>query len=173
MVFRCHNGRDVLFSSFDPGVCTMLARKQSVYPVFFLTDAGGTLYADPRKNSLRQAIQFAKVGREPAAFPCFASGAASVLTRALTRALALLCTVPIWLCCVRRPAGCPPVRHRVASGAAGGVPSPHYGSAVCRPRAVHLRQGQQRRERVLAPEAVRGGGRHRGPCHAHLEAHAR
>lgn len=50
----------IYFSSFDPDICTMLSLKQPRYPVFFLTQAGSKLYLDSRKNSIPQAIHFAK-----------------------------------------------------------------------------------------------------------------
>ena len=53
--------RSIMFSSFDPDVCWILARKQSVFPVFFLTE-GGTNddpCADFRCNTLDAAVAFA------------------------------------------------------------------------------------------------------------------
>ena len=52
--------RGVIFSSFDPDVCLLLNRKQSTYPVLLLTNAGMEFDADPRRNSLREAIRFAR-----------------------------------------------------------------------------------------------------------------
>ena len=53
--------RNIIFSSFHPDICLMLAYKQPHYPVFFLTDGGVTRMADARSNSLREAIHFAKL----------------------------------------------------------------------------------------------------------------
>jgi glycerophosphoryl diester phosphodiesterase len=66
LILKCiaeHAGphRRIVFSSFDPDICTMLALKQSRYPVFFLTEAGGEIYCDPRLNSLHQVPIFVTV----------------------------------------------------------------------------------------------------------------
>jgi glycerophosphoryl diester phosphodiesterase len=55
--------RRLFFSSFDADICTLVARKQSRYPVFFLTEAGAEQYCDPRLNSVREAVRFAKRAR--------------------------------------------------------------------------------------------------------------
>src|SRR5438034_1258617 len=52
--------RNIIFSSFHPDICLMLAFKQPNYPVFFLTDCGEEIMADARCNSLQQAIRFAQ-----------------------------------------------------------------------------------------------------------------
>ncbi|CAB4400624.1 unnamed protein product [Rhizophagus irregularis] len=52
--------RNIIFSSFHPDICLMLAFKQPNYPVFFLTDCGEEKMADARCNSLQVAIRFAK-----------------------------------------------------------------------------------------------------------------
>lgn len=54
--------RPIMFSSFDPDVCLLLARKQQVYPVFFLTEGGTAAepQPDPRMNSLKAAVSFAR-----------------------------------------------------------------------------------------------------------------
>src|SRR2546430_8525876 len=52
--------RNIIFSSFHPDICLMLAFKQPNYPVFFLTDCGESTMADARCNSLQEAIRFAK-----------------------------------------------------------------------------------------------------------------
>jgi glycerophosphodiester phosphodiesterase len=59
-VFDHAQTRSIIFSSFHPDVCLMLAFKQPNYPVFFLTDGGVSNMADARCNSLREAIRFAK-----------------------------------------------------------------------------------------------------------------
>lgn len=54
--------RTIMFSSFDPDVCLLLARKQAAFPVFLLTE-GGTAeppYFDLRWNSLAGAVAFAR-----------------------------------------------------------------------------------------------------------------
>lgn len=54
--------RSILFSSFDPDICLLLARKQAYYPVFLLTEAGtpSEPNPDPRMNSLYGAQRWAK-----------------------------------------------------------------------------------------------------------------
>src|SRR5947208_3607918 len=59
-VFDNAQTRPVIFSSYHPDICYMLAFKQPNYPVFFLTDCGISEMADARSNSLREAIRFAK-----------------------------------------------------------------------------------------------------------------
>ena len=54
--------RRVVFSCFDPDICTMLRCKQNIYPVMFLT-IGVTdkypSYYDPRCNTIYKAIEYA------------------------------------------------------------------------------------------------------------------
>jgi glycerophosphodiester phosphodiesterase len=53
--------RRIFFSSFDPDVAVMLHVKQSLYPVFFLTDVGKSRQRlDWRRTSLRAAVQFSR-----------------------------------------------------------------------------------------------------------------
>lgn len=56
-VRRFANGRMIYFSSFHPDAVQMLRRQMSVYPVFFLTNGGGQVYNDARRNSMEAAIQ--------------------------------------------------------------------------------------------------------------------
>jgi glycerophosphodiester phosphodiesterase len=63
-VFALARDRPVIFSSFHPDICILLAFKQPSIPVLFLTDAGivdpGAFpVADLRAQSLQQAIRFA------------------------------------------------------------------------------------------------------------------
>ena len=52
--------RAVLFSSFNPDLCVLLALKQPSIPILFLTDAGcEASVADVRASSLQEAIRFA------------------------------------------------------------------------------------------------------------------
>jgi glycerophosphodiester phosphodiesterase len=60
VVFSYSSTRSIIFSSFHPEVCLMLNMKQPNYPVFFLTDGGSYKNFDPRCNSLREAVRFAK-----------------------------------------------------------------------------------------------------------------
>ncbi|KAF9433187.1 Glycerophosphocholine phosphodiesterase [Entomortierella beljakovae] len=51
--------RNIIFSSFHPEVCLLLNMKQPNYPVFFLSDAGTSVVADRRCNSIQGAVRFA------------------------------------------------------------------------------------------------------------------
>lgn len=61
-VKQCANGRMLYFSSFHPDAVHILRQKMSVYPVFFLTDGGITLYKDERRNSIEAAIEVCRKG---------------------------------------------------------------------------------------------------------------
>ena len=52
--------RTVLLSSFSPEICILLARKQSRWPVAFLTDSGNSTQTDVRATNLQEAVSFAK-----------------------------------------------------------------------------------------------------------------
>lgn len=52
--------RSVLLSSFSPEICILLARKQSRWPVLFLTDSGNSTQADVRATNLQEAVSFAQ-----------------------------------------------------------------------------------------------------------------
>lgn len=60
VVFDNANGRDIIFSSFNPNMCVMLSLKQPSIPILFLTEAGTNQMADIRATSLQNAIRFAK-----------------------------------------------------------------------------------------------------------------
>lgn len=64
-VYRLAGNRTLFFSSFSPEICILLSRKQQVYPVYFLTEAGHIPSADARADSLQEAIHFAKAWRLP------------------------------------------------------------------------------------------------------------
>eukprot|EP01121_Diplochlamys_sp_Union-15-3_P007262 TRINITY_DN1833_c0_g1_i1.p1 TRINITY_DN1833_c0_g1~~TRINITY_DN1833_c0_g1_i1.p1 ORF type:complete len:197 (-),score=11.93 TRINITY_DN1833_c0_g1_i1:50-613(-) len=49
--------RFIFFSSFDPDVCSLLARKQNRFPVFFLTECKNRR-RDIRTTSIEHAIEF-------------------------------------------------------------------------------------------------------------------
>lgn len=59
-VYDHGDGRDIIFSSFNPDVCIMLSLKQPSIPVLFLTEGGTCKRADFRASSLLEAIRFAK-----------------------------------------------------------------------------------------------------------------
>ena len=87
VVYDNLNGRDIIFSSFHPDVCMMLALKQVFphnslliqpnIPILFLTEAGFCEMADIRATSLQQAIRFATrwnmlgIVSECSVFKCF------------------------------------------------------------------------------------------------------
>lgn len=58
-VYDLGEGRNVIFSSFNPDICLLLSFKQPSIPVLFLTDAGTSPVADIRASSLQEAIRFA------------------------------------------------------------------------------------------------------------------
>ncbi|KAL8991980.1 MAG: hypothetical protein Q9169_007474 [Polycauliona sp. 2 TL-2023] len=62
-VYRLAKDRTIFFSSFSPEVCILLSRKQQIYPVYFLTEAGHIPSSDARADSLREAIWFARSWR--------------------------------------------------------------------------------------------------------------
>jgi len=54
-------GRPVVFSSFDPQLCSVARRWQAVYPVLFLTMGGvGHMEGDDRMNSLAAALAWCR-----------------------------------------------------------------------------------------------------------------
>ncbi|XP_053381045.1 glycerophosphocholine phosphodiesterase GPCPD1-like [Mercenaria mercenaria] len=62
VVYRKHNGRRIVFSSFDPDVCSMLRLKQNLYPVLYLTQGVCPRYQpydDIRTKSVEIATEFA------------------------------------------------------------------------------------------------------------------
>jgi glycerophosphodiester phosphodiesterase len=59
-IYEHAQDRFIVFSSFDPEICQMLAIKQPHYPVFFLTQLGTVIRSDPRSNSVDSSITFAK-----------------------------------------------------------------------------------------------------------------
>ena len=58
-VYDLGDGRNIIFSSFNPDICLLLSFKQPNIPVLFLTDAGICPVADIRASSLQEAIRFA------------------------------------------------------------------------------------------------------------------
>lgn len=55
------NARKVVFTSFHPDICLLLAHKLAgAIPVMFLTDAGISAMADPRCNSIDAAVRLCK-----------------------------------------------------------------------------------------------------------------
>lgn len=58
-VYEQGAGRNMIFSSFNPDICLLLAFKQPSIPVLFLTDAGSTMVGDIRASSLQEAVRFA------------------------------------------------------------------------------------------------------------------
>lgn len=58
-VYDLGEGRNIIFSSFNPDICLLLSFKQPNIPVMFLTDAGASPVGDIRASSLQEAIRFA------------------------------------------------------------------------------------------------------------------
>ncbi|OKL56316.1 hypothetical protein UA08_08438 [Talaromyces atroroseus] len=58
-VYELGEGRNMIFSSFNPDICLLLSFKQPSIPVLFLTDAGSSPVGDIRASSLQEAIRFA------------------------------------------------------------------------------------------------------------------
>ncbi|KAF2461185.1 Glycerophosphoryl diester phosphodiesterase family-domain-containing protein [Lineolata rhizophorae] len=58
-VYDLGQGRNVIFSSFNPDICLLLSFKQPSIPILFLTDAGTCPVGDIRASSLQEAIRFA------------------------------------------------------------------------------------------------------------------
>ncbi|KAM0864624.1 hypothetical protein ACQ4PT_043788 [Festuca glaucescens] len=54
--------RPVIFSSFQPDAARLMRNLQDQYPVYFLTDGETQLYADPRRNSLEEAVRLCRAG---------------------------------------------------------------------------------------------------------------
>lgn len=62
VVLRFGGKRRIVFSCFNPDICTMIRLKQNKYPVMFLTVGESTVYdkyKDPRCWSIPAAVQFA------------------------------------------------------------------------------------------------------------------
>ncbi|RHZ73684.1 hypothetical protein CDV55_106188 [Aspergillus turcosus] len=62
ILLHARNTRNIILSSFTPEVCILLAFKQRVYPVMFITNAGKPPVTDleTRASSLQSAVCFAK-----------------------------------------------------------------------------------------------------------------
>jgi glycerophosphodiester phosphodiesterase len=58
-VYDMGQGRNMIFSSFNPDICLLLSFKQPSIPVLFLTDSGTQQVGDIRASSLQEAIRFA------------------------------------------------------------------------------------------------------------------
>ncbi|EAW13029.1 glycerophosphocholine phosphodiesterase [Aspergillus clavatus NRRL 1] len=59
MAYEHGQGRNMIFSSFNPDICLLLAFKQPSIPVLFLSDSGASPVSDIRASSLQEAIRFA------------------------------------------------------------------------------------------------------------------
>ncbi|PYI11180.1 GDPD-domain-containing protein [Aspergillus sclerotiicarbonarius CBS 121057] len=58
-VYDMGQGRNMIFSSFNPDICLLISFKQPSIPVLFLTDSGASPVGDIRASSLQEAIRFA------------------------------------------------------------------------------------------------------------------
>lgn len=54
---HANQGRPIIFSSFQPDAAQLMRKLQNNHPVFFLTNGGCEIYADPRRNSLEEAVK--------------------------------------------------------------------------------------------------------------------
>ncbi|WCJ40185.1 Glycerophosphodiester phosphodiesterase GDPD2 [Euphorbia peplus] len=54
--------RPIIFSSFHPDAALLARKLQTNYPVFFLTNGGGEIYYDVRRNSLEEAFKVCMEG---------------------------------------------------------------------------------------------------------------
>ena len=59
LVYDLGQGRNMLFSSFNPDICLLLSFKQPSIPVLFLSDSGASPAYDIRASSLQEAVRFA------------------------------------------------------------------------------------------------------------------
>jgi len=62
-LYRLAVDRQIFLSSFSPEICILFSKKQHIYPVFFLTEAGHIPSSDARADSLQEAISFARSWR--------------------------------------------------------------------------------------------------------------
>lgn len=60
VVYKYGGSRPIFFSSFSPELCILLATKQQLYPVLFLTESGYIPTRDTRAISFQEAVRFAK-----------------------------------------------------------------------------------------------------------------
>lgn len=60
VVYKYGGSRPIFFSSFSPELCILLATKQQIYPVLFLTESGYIPTRDIRAISFQEAVRFAK-----------------------------------------------------------------------------------------------------------------
>ena len=57
--YELGQGRNMIFSSFNPDICLLLSFKQPSIPVLFLTDSGASPIGDIRASSLQEGVRFA------------------------------------------------------------------------------------------------------------------
>lgn len=91
VVFLLAGKRRLFFSSFSPEICILLVRKQSVYPVLFLTESGHIPSADARADSLQDAVHFARAWGLPGVIARSQPLVASPSLIAYVKAQGLLC----------------------------------------------------------------------------------
>lgn len=61
-IFHNARGRNIILSSFTPEICILLAIKQEIYPVMFITNSGKLPASDlkTRASRLQAAVRFSK-----------------------------------------------------------------------------------------------------------------
>lgn len=63
-VLQYAGDRRIIFSCFNPDICSMIRNKQNKYPVMFLTQGDTSKYSpynDPRCWNVKSAVSFAKM----------------------------------------------------------------------------------------------------------------
>lgn len=62
VVFEHAKDRPIIFSTFQPDAALLLRKMQNNYPVFFLTNAGGRIFEENRRNTLEAAMNLCLEG---------------------------------------------------------------------------------------------------------------
>lgn len=59
-IYKYAGNRSILFTSFSPELCIIVAHKQDTYPVMFLNESNLFPTGDVRASNLQEAIHFAR-----------------------------------------------------------------------------------------------------------------
>lgn len=59
VTYACAGNRRIIFTSFSPEICMVLAVKQQIYPILFLNDSSNLPTGDMRATCLQTAMRFA------------------------------------------------------------------------------------------------------------------
>lgn len=60
LIYKHANNRPILFTSFSPKLCILLAHKQATYPVILLDESNLFPTGDVRASNLEEAVHFAR-----------------------------------------------------------------------------------------------------------------